>query len=62
MHIKSRAVCRMTTCNVTVHNQPRANRTGMRGGTAYPKCDKPAVKYGLCEKHYARRVQLGGKP
>lgn len=52
----------MTTCNVTVHNQPRANRTGMRGGTAYPKCDKPAVKYGLCEKHYARRVQLGGKP
>lgn len=51
----------MTTCHVTVYHLPRIHPGG-RSGSKYPKCGLPAVKYGLCVKHYARRVALGGKP
>lgn len=52
----------MTTCHVTINNRPLVHHPGKRGAPEHAKCGLPAVKYGLCAKHYARRVALGGKP
>ena len=47
----------MTTCHVTL---PTAPRTRSKGSPPVPVCGKPAVKYGLCQRHYADRIRLGG--
>lgn len=46
----------MNTCKVTMFHlvPPR------RGKMKIPACGRPAVAHGLCEKHYADRIRLGG--
>lgn len=45
----------MTTCRVTLTTFVRRGRSTVR-----PICDQPVVKHGLCAKHYADRLRLGG--
>lgn len=47
-----------TGCKVTIFD--RLASTGRRGGQVFATCDQPVTKYGLCAKHYADRVRLGG--
>lgn len=44
------------TCEVTMfHLAPR-----YLGRGSIPLCGQPVVAHGLCEKHYADRIRLGG--
>jgi hypothetical protein len=53
----------VTTCNVTVYDAipPRLNARG-RGATCIidRPCGAAVVAHGLCAKHLADRVRLGG--
>lgn len=44
----------MKTCQVTTWNPLRFTRSH--------RCNLPTVRRGLCERHYADRLRLGGRP
>lgn len=50
-------------CHVTIYHRGRIHYgKGGGRGSELPKCGLPVVKYGLCERHLADRVRLGGTP
>lgn len=49
----------MKTCQVTTWN-PHSTGPAFRWGVT--RCNLPTVRRGLCERYYADRVRLGGRP
>jgi len=47
-------------CKVTLFHLAPVNR-GWHG-LVLPLCARPVVAHGLCAKHYADRIRLGGTP